>query len=171
MKSNKNFKNDYLDIINSFQDKDLKEIENDELDTKPDNLTRQQRLRDRQITSLLTSYVDAYKKKSETNNFYKKLILFFCITILGIFTVAISISIINFLSKGIVQLESLVGLIVALISFVSLFIGILKIITEYIFPKNEEQYITKIVELIQTNDLENKKADKSEGNNEWKDFT
>lgn len=90
---------------------------------------------------------------------------------MGIFTVAISIGLIIFLLKGIVQLESLVGLIVALISFVSLFIGILKIITEYIFPKNEEQYITKIVELIQTNDLENKKADKSEGNNEWKDFT
>lgn len=77
MKSNKNFKNDYLDIINSFQDKDLKEIENDELDTKPDNLTRQQRLRDRQITSLLTSYVDAYKRKVKQIIFIKSLYYFF----------------------------------------------------------------------------------------------
>ena len=77
MKSNKNFKNDSLDIINSFQDKDLKEIENDELDTKPDNLTRQQRLRDRQITSLLTSYVDAYKRKVKQIIFIKSLYYFF----------------------------------------------------------------------------------------------
>jgi hypothetical protein len=36
-------------------------------------------------------------------------------------------------------------------------IGMLKIIVRYIFPENEEQYITKIVEDIQKNDLKNKR--------------
>ncbi len=31
-------------------------------------------------------------------------------------------------------------------------------ITKYIFPVNDEEYITRIVELIQNNDLENKKG-------------
>lgn len=42
-------------------------------------------------------------------------------------------------------------------SFISLVIGLLTIITKYFFSENDEQYITKIVETIQQNDLENKK--------------
>ena len=34
---------------------------------------------------------------------------------------------------------------------------LLQTITKYIFPENEEEYITRIVEMIQNNDLENKK--------------
>lgn len=33
----------------------------------------------------------------------------------------------------------------------------MKIITKYVFPVNDEEYITRIVEIIQNNDLENKK--------------
>lgn len=33
-----------------------------------------------------------------------------------------------------------------------------KIITKYVFPQNEEEYITHIVKSIQDNDLKNKKA-------------
>ena len=36
-------------------------------------------------------------------------------------------------------------------------VGILKIITKYVFSDKDEEYITKIVEIIQNNDLENKK--------------
>lgn len=36
-------------------------------------------------------------------------------------------------------------------------IGILTIIAKYVFPEKEEEYITRIVEIIQNNDLENKK--------------
>lgn len=48
-------------------------------------------------------------------------------------------------------------IITASVSFISLVIGLLTIITKYFFPENDEQYITKIVETIQQNDLENKK--------------
>ena len=43
------------------------------------------------------------------------------------------------------------------LTFLTLIVGILKIITKYVFPVNDEEYITRIVELIQNNDLENKK--------------
>ncbi len=43
------------------------------------------------------------------------------------------------------------------VTFLGLIVGLLQIITKYVFPENEEEYITRIVELIQNNDLENKK--------------
>ena len=48
-------------------------------------------------------------------------------------------------------------LISVCITFLTLIVSILKIITKYVFPKKEEEYITRIVEIIQNNDLENKK--------------
>ena len=48
-------------------------------------------------------------------------------------------------------------MIAVCITFLSSVIGILTIITKYVFPEKEEEYITRIVEIIQTNDLENKR--------------
>ena len=53
--------------------------------------------------------------------------------------------------------EYLLRLIPICITFITLIIGTLNIIVKYVFPEKEEEYITKIVELIQNNDLEHKK--------------
>lgn len=55
------------------------------------------------------------------------------------------------------QVSDLVAFVTACVSFVSLIIGLLTIITRYFFPHNDEKYITTIVESIQKNDLENKR--------------
>lgn len=55
------------------------------------------------------------------------------------------------------DIQDVVAFITACISFISLIIGLLTIITKYFFPENDEQYITTIVESIQKNDLENKR--------------
>ena len=55
------------------------------------------------------------------------------------------------------DMQDVVAFITACISFISLIIGLLTIITKYFFPENDEQYITTIVESIQKNDLENKR--------------
>ena len=55
------------------------------------------------------------------------------------------------------EMGDLVAFVTACISFISLIIGLLTIITKYFFPENDEQYITAIVEAIQKNDLENKR--------------
>ena len=59
------------------------------------------------------------------------------------------------------QISNLVAFVTACISFVSLIIGLLTIITKYFFPENDEQYITKIVEIIQNNDFKNKQEIRS----------
>ena len=55
-------------------------------------------------------------------------------------------------------------LISVCVTFLTLIVGIMTIITKYVFPENEEEYITRIVEIIQNNDLEHKKTS---GLNQW----
>ena len=56
-----------------------------------------------------------------------------------------------------ISIEDVVQLISLCLTFITLIFGILTIITKYVFPENDEEYITRIVESIQKNDLENKK--------------
>lgn len=121
-------------------------------------MTKQQKRRDRKITKLLSAYVEAYIRKSESNKEYKALLLYIYISILGIFC----ISFIAFIYRmcfnvspdsvpGAIQLMSVC------VTFLGLIVGLLQVITKYVFPEKEEEYITRIVELIQNNDLENKR--------------
>lgn len=55
------------------------------------------------------------------------------------------------------SIPAMVEVISVCITFLSLIVGILTIMVKYVFPENEEEYITRIVEIIQNNDLENKK--------------
>ena len=119
--------------------------------------TEEQQKRDSLVTELLEQYVKTYKAKSKTNQSYKKALFCFCVGSVIIFAVVLMYNVcrVDFSNK--VSATSAVQLISVCITFLSLIIGILTIITKYIFPENEEEYITKIVEIIQSNDLENKK--------------
>lgn len=69
--------------------------------------------------------------------------------------VVLSLKVLNTDSE--IQVQEVVAFVTACISFISLIISLLTIITKYFFPENDEQYITTIVEAIQKNDLENKR--------------
>lgn len=121
-------------------------------------VTQEQMKRDAEITKLLEAYVKAYQKKVWHSSICRYMILIPCILVivalagvLGYFTISI------FALDACLYIEDVVAFVTACISFVSLIIGLLTIITKYFFPENDEQYITKIVEAIQKNDLENKK--------------
>lgn len=55
-------------------------------------------------------------------------------------------------------LNETVALATACITYLTLVIGLMKIITKYVFPQKEEEYIARIVESVQVNDLANKKV-------------
>ena len=121
-------------------------------------VTEEQKLRDSEITKLLKEYVSWYQSKVRNSKICRYLILIPCILIvigfailLGYFGCCISTA------DEAVSVEDLTAFITACISFISLIISILVIITKYFFPENDEQYITKIVESIQKNDLDNKR--------------
>ena len=60
-------------------------------------------------------------------------------------------------NSEITNIENVIQLVSVCVTFLGLIVGLLQTITKYVFPENDEEYITRIVELIQKNDLENKK--------------
>ena len=120
--------------------------------------TSQQKRRDIKITRLLSEYVEAYAYKNKSNRWYKNVLMLVCVGAIISFVVVFIMLIMNYGDIKQNGLEtSVVELISICITFLTLIIGILTIITKYVFPKNEEEYITRIVEIIQKNDLEHKK--------------
>lgn len=130
-------------------------------------ITKEQNNRDKEITKLLRAYVTTYENKVKISSRYQKFILYPCIAIICIFAVMLLwFSYCILTRKTGIKITDLVAFITACISFISLIIGLLTIITKYFFPENGEQYITQIVETIQKNDLENKRENAKNIRNE-----
>ncbi len=120
--------------------------------------TRQQKSRDSKITELLSTYVETYNYKSKSNKWYKGILFFICVAILVAFCISFIVFICNVDFNGEANsIPDVIQLISVCVTFLGLIVGLLQTITKYVFPENEEEYITRIVELIQNNDLENKK--------------
>lgn len=123
--------------------------------------TDQQKERDKIITRLLRCYVDTYDDKRKRNKTYKDQLFELCYNIVGGSTLALLFAFVLLIvvkKDGLLNVEGLSALITVCVTYLTTIIALLKIITEYVFPQKEEEYITKVVELIQQNDLEHKKA-------------
>ena len=139
--------------------------DDDDLSYQDPYLTREQKKRDRQITILLTEYVKSYQKKVKHSTWCRYIILVPCMAIIVMFAwllVRLSLDLMS--ASGSLQMTDLTAFITACISFITLIIGLLTIITKYFFPENDEQYITTIVESIQKNDLDNKRENAENAN-------
>ncbi len=129
-----------------------------DLSYKDKFVTEEQKQRDTEVTRLLQAYVETYENKIEVSKWYRGCIFYPCIFIICIFAVVLILFSYHIATqKTSIKITDLAAFITACISFISLIIGILTIITKYFFPENGEQYITQIVETIQKNDLENKR--------------
>lgn len=114
-------------------------------------LTLEQQTRDREITKLLKDYVSSYETKMNWIPWYRG--------ILFLVTVAIVVFLVFFFYRQFcadISPENLGLFATASISIIATVIGILGIITKYMFPENDEKYITRIVRAIQENDYKNK---------------
>lgn len=157
-----NFDDIFGDISDDVND-DFKCIQNNqELIDNPffDKFsTYEQKQRDKYVSALLKSYVSNYENKIKKNMAYKGALFYVFLTLTALSTL-IFIGCICYLSSNLKNLDTIEYLLKILpisITFLSLIIGTLKIIVKYVFPEKEEEYITKIVEIIQNNDLEHKK--------------
>lgn len=160
MKQENDFLNELDSISNSLTFFDPVDNDNDINKAYIDTYaTRQQKSRDCKITELLSTYVETYSYKSKSNKWYKGILFFICVGILVAFCVSFIIFVCNvdFNGKAADSIPNVIQLISVCVTFLGLIIGLLQTITKYVFPENEEEYITRIVELIQNNDLENKK--------------
>lgn len=132
---------------------------NNEQLAEPDYLTNEQRIRDKKITQLLNAYVVDYQEKTSKNRLYKDVVFWFSVATLGIFTVIFAFFIVIQVvwRQNSMATEDVVSLVSVCITYLTLVVGILKIITKHIFPAKEEKNITEIVKTIQDNDFQNKK--------------
>ena len=121
-----------------------------------DNLTYEQRNRDKVTTGLYRQFSEAHKEKQKFIKESKELIRSWCIgwvtaLVAGCLILAGYIVFYSFRSPS-----DVVALIGALVPLVGAVIGMLNIVIKYVFPEDEEKYITEIVKIIYKNDLLNK---------------
>lgn len=145
--------------IRLLQDNDFEEIHREpDLEFNDQFVTKEQKLRDEKVTALLTKYVESYEKKVFHSSRCRYIILIPCIGIICLFSIVLIYLTLKIIRTNVsVAVTDLATFITASVSFVSLIVGLLTIVTKYFFPENDEKYITQIVESIQRNDLENKK--------------
>lgn len=148
----------YLDLVSSLYEKDFATTDSYmELGGDPFQ-TDQQRRRDLEITSLLKEYVKYYRIKSHSSKRYRAVLFWGCVSVTFALLAACIFSIMWWTLQKDKDTNDVIGLITACATLIGAVIGILKIITAYVFPREDEKYVTGIVESIQKNDLENKKA-------------
>lgn len=152
-------RNDLKDLTESWNEFNITTEESDLKNYYEDRyITRQQHERDKQVTSLLKQYVKAYKNKVFASKICRWVILSSCLLVILGFSAALAwLVIFSASAERSLDWAGLAAFVTACISFASLIIGLLTVVTKYFFPENDEQYITKIVEVIQKNDLENKR--------------
>lgn len=121
-------------------------------------LTKEQSVRDHEITKLLQQYVKSYTTKTDDNLRYRRLILIACAAIVGVAVFCCGYVTVKIAPMEDKNLNDIVTIITAYAGVIASTMSVVTIITKYIFPENEEQYITEIVKAIQENDLENKKV-------------
>lgn len=157
---------DYLDLVNTEDYTEMNYDENIEPGKSP-----QQQERDIQITMLLTAYVKSYEKKSKQNPVYRGVIVaIIFMIIIGITFASVFISI-KFANKSNAEIKDIIGLVTSLAAFLPSIFGLFKLIIKYVFPAEEEKYITDIVKIIQENDLKNRQETNAYYDRHWQDVT
>ncbi len=120
--------------------------------------TLEQARRDRTISKLLSIYVDSYENKMKQSRRSRRALLIISLSIVICFSIILGVLALAIcISSESLNVSDIVAFITACISFISLIIGLLTIITKYFFPENDEKHITEIVQSIQNNDLKNKR--------------
>lgn len=111
--------------------------------------------RSRSISTILRYYGQSYKNKIEFQKRYRKVLLIGCGVITVIFAVAVLFVVYYAIrNANALDISGIITIITAIISLVVSILDLVRTMTKYCFPENDEEYIVKIVEAVQTNDLE-----------------
>ncbi len=123
--------------------------------------------RNEKLTSLLDDYITQRKKRVETNNFLKKFIFWFFVSMLGVLTITVVLFVaFNITIKTI---PAMVSLISVSATYLASLIGIFQIMSKYLFPVDEEKDTISMIKAVINNDVQveelmSKAIDKSNHN-------
>ncbi len=117
--------------------------------------SEERKKRSRSISEILSSYKASYQNKIEFQQKYRRYLFWGCSSVVVAFALAILLILgYTILNAEKMDMSNVVALIAANLSLVVSIIELVRIITKYCFPENDEEYIVKIVESVQANDLE-----------------
>ncbi len=108
--------------------------------------------RNENLTDLLTHYIDDRKKRIETNSFLKKFIFWFFIGLLCALTIGV---IVVFLKIDInsSSVTSVLSLLSVSATYLGSLLSIFKIMSQYLFPRDEEKDAIDMIKTVINNDV------------------
>lgn len=160
MTDGERFYSTYINYMNNIVRRQKNTINEDRTTYQEKFATKEQKSRDEVITSILHNYHKNYNNKIKYNKKHKEGIIELCFTLIEItFLIFIaSIVLMLFCENLRNSIQGIASLLTVCVSLLGLIIGVFKIVTRYIFPEKEEEYITQIVSAIQENDYNTKTA-------------
>lgn len=153
------FFNELLKSGGKTSDSDENEVGLISDDQLTDNyMSEHEKLHSQSITNILRDYEYSYRNKVNFQRTYRKVLFWGCSILIILFAIVSIWS----LYYGVVHASALKieGVATIIATVISLIVSILKlvhIITKYCFPEKNDEYILKIVDSIQKNDLERAK--------------
>lgn len=158
MTDGERFYSTYINYMNNIVRRQKNTINEDRTTYQEKFATKEQKSRDEVITSILHNYHKNYNNKIKYNKKHKERIIELCFTLIEItFLIFIaSIVLMLFCENLRNSIQGIASLLTVCVSLLGLIIGVFKIVTRYIFPEKEEEYITQIVSAIQENDYNTK---------------
>lgn len=159
MKNGNFYSDTYINFMNMVR-RQKNTINEDRTTYQEKFATKEQKSRDEVITSILHNYHKNYNNKIKYNKKHKERIIELCFTLIEVtFLIFIaSIVLMLFCENLRNSIQGIASLLTVCVSLLGLIIGVFKIVTRYIFPEKEEEYITQIVSAIQENDYNTKTA-------------
>lgn len=140
-----------------------KSDENEVILTSDDQLTdnymsEHEKRHSQSITNILRDYEYSYRNKVNFQKTYRKILFWGC-SILIILFAAVSVWSLHYgvVQASVLKLEGVATIIAAVISLIVSILKLVHTITKYCFPEKDDEYILKIVDSIQKNDLERAK--------------
>lgn len=144
--------NDMLRELLAYN-RDDKSTKNEEYARQLVNIHEEFVNRNKSLTNLLNVYIEQHNKRTKSNAFLKNFIFWFFISILAILTITISLVFIK-IDYNNANLTSVTALISAAITYIGSVLSILKIMSKYLFPIEEEKDTISMIKTVINNDIE-----------------
>lgn len=107
--------------------------------------------RNRKLTNLFDDYLEQRRNRVKTNNFLKKFIFWFFISLLGTLTVAVVVFLICNSSSD--SIPSMVSMLSVLATYLASLIAVFEIMSKYLFPIDEEKDTINMIQAVINNDV------------------
>lgn len=109
--------------------------------------------RNEKLTKLLADFIDQRKERIKTNNFLKKFIFWFFVSMLAVLTVVVAVFVaIN--RDNITTMPAVIALVSVSITYLVSLIAVLEVMSKYLFPIDEEKDTIAMIKAVIKNDVQ-----------------